>query len=185
MNIKSRIITGEVLESVRESLGLSLLDYCWILGIYNPTYTRLTTKGANEPLDHAHAALIRYLNAYFPEYPFDRVITQNSKDSTKILINQIRNSYEKVGPLKLGGEILDLNQYGSLGTMLFRSYSSARHYETGATEMTLTIARWSHLVVYCFENGLEKRIIKVINEEAKAHGIDPETLLPRGWYSPA
>lgn len=185
MKLKGVLITGEVLETVRESLGIPMLDYCWLLGMYGPTYTRLTTKGATEPLDHVHAAIIRYLNSYFPDYPYQRVITANPKESTKLLINQMRSAYEKVGPLKLGGQVLDLDHSGSLGTLLFRSYSSARHYEAGATEMTLTIARWTNVVIHCFENGFEKRIINVITEEANAHGIAPESLLPRGWYSPA
>ncbi|UUA75123.1 hypothetical protein [Cellvibrio sp. QJXJ] len=181
MNLKGCVITGEVVEKVRLSLELSTLDYCWLLGIFAPTYARIISNGKNEPVDHVHAGLIRYINKYYPDYPFKKVITQNTKGSTRSLINSMRASAKKLGPLKLQNEVLNLDEYGTIGTLLFRSYSSARHYETGSTEMTLTIGRWCNVVIECFEDGHEDRILNVIKEEAKAHRIQPDSLLPRGW----
>lgn len=181
MKLKGQLITGSVMEQVRENSRITVQDFIWILGIYSATYTRMTTKAANEPLDHVHAGLIRYVAAHWPDIPAQSLFTDISPDTTRVLIKKIRNAYDHLEPIKLGNSFVDLSEYGGLGTILFRSYSSARHYDLATTDMTVAVERWAKIVLYCFENGLEKRIVNILTDEAKANGKDPESLLHRGW----
>lgn len=181
MKLKGQLITGRTLEEVRAHLGLSLLDYCWILGIYSATYTRITNKNKDLPVDHVHAALIRYLVKHIHDYPYHRVVTQTTQ--TTQILKQLRVAYQGSKRISIAAVKLDLSNYGHLGTLLLRGYSSANNYETGPTDMPLSVARWANVVIECLEKGYEARIQAVINDEASAHGIKPSKLLVRGWTS--
>lgn len=175
-------LTISDLEQTREALNLTQFDYGWLLGIDRGKYIRLINN-PEKHLGHSEAALVRYLSKHFDDYPYHTVITPKFQSRASRIVNQLRETSDSIKPLLLGHHIVDPRSYPGLGALLLRSADVARAYEADRHDLTLSGARWATLMIHCFSEGKQERILTIIEVEALSHNVSLSELTSRGWKS--
>lgn len=170
------VVTIEQMENVRLNLNISQFDFGWMLGVDHAKYNRLL-RGKTE-LGHTEAGLIRYVNSYFSDYPFEKIITAHNKSGE--LFTKLQRLIT-CAPVKLGRTTVDANDHCAMGAILFKSKAAARAYEVGSSSPTLTGSRWVNIFLHCMEIGEPERALTVVEMEALSHNIKPVNLLRSGW----
>jgi|TARA_R100001039_G_C1848208_1_gene108279 hypothetical protein len=207
MDLKNIVITGGLVADIAKELDIEILDWSYFLGVFSAGLTRLRSK-PDKPLDHNRALLVRYIARTYPQTRRIATTTtgtlaprgKGSDDTGFDLLEQMIEVYEEHPyGLEIGGKRLDLGTTAHLGALLGRNYLSTRNYMSGETALTTGNFRWVDVILSRFEistlrgvarDSLPKKRIpdpevdliqELLIEEAEAHGIDPASLLKKGW----
>lgn len=179
-DIAGKTVTGDVIERVRADHNLKVIDICWYLGVYSPTYHRFRNEG-DQPVDRVTAALVRFLADNEPFFfKHFSILNLFVKREDKALLQELRQAVRE-NPLKVGGKRLDISNPVHFGVVLMRTSQAAAHYESGKTRLVTGLHRWVGLIIYCLETGQSALIEKVILDEARASGISTDRLMETGW----
>lgn len=167
-------ISAASMEKVRNSLKMTQFDFGWLVGLDHAKYNRILN--GKTLLGYAEKGLIRYINYYFDDYPYNSVISTDSYGTDLVSTIQAVPI-----PITINGVEVDVRHYGGLGALLFKSKTVARSYALGVNSPTLSGTRWAKVLIHCLKSNWKDRAIRVIEEEIAVNKTTTISILENGW----